>query len=543
MNRNVIDILFTCFIATIAIGCTQDETTPISDNKPNQVIITGSIESATTVESRAGKDKFNTWKKGGFDENDAIGFYSEWGATGNPSEGFKNECLTYTTTDEIDGATGDDKYFQTFYNPNLGNTPSNWGRLFAYFPYAEQDTENKNIIQIFDNTDNNEWGQNKLIDLLTATSSGLGNDGLIHFSFQHAFSMLFIFPGTGFSIQEKDEIKVYLKKGVAYAQVSKASGQNFRLELIQTDKAKKDYIAIPNDQAITPDDEIRDDSFEENSFFYVLVPSETEVDYIEIKDIFGETQKVRPNGILPKLERGMRYTFTVQMQGDQPTLWPGIFTPWDQQEEIVEERRGISEVAGLKTWISEYNSNPASTNEKLTPYGTYNDEEDQWEFYLNNDIDCSKLDIGTSRLLTQFKDVLDGNNHSLRNLTLNGENPCFIETLKGGGQVKNLKLENVTITASAKNTPIGAIVNTMEGGTINNCKITELRMESQGPVGAIAGSVSNGIIQNNTSGGILICNESATTYSYFIGKLQDSPAAEITFTGNFVTNLIFQSTN
>lgn len=529
--------LFACLIATLTTGCTQDEMNRISNNTSTPVIITGSIENAVTVESRVGKDKFNTWEQGGFAAGDQIGFYSEWGAEGKPSNGFNNLCLTYTK--EIEGSTDNDRYFQTFYNSKLGNTPSNWGRLFAYYPYAKQEGENR--IQIFD--ESSEWGDNGLIDLLIASSSGLNNaDGLIHFNFKHVFSMLFIFPGTGFSIDKDACITVHLQKGVAYAKVVKAENQDFRLDLVTDDNAKKDYIAIPNEQAITAEDEIRDQTYAPNSFFYVLVPSETEVEYIEIKDVFENTQKVRPNGILPKLERGTRYTFTVQMQGDQPTIWPGTFTPWDQQEEIVEERKGISEVTELKAWISAYNSNPNSENTALTQYGSY--ENGHWEFYLNNDIDCSQLDMETSCLLTTFKDVLDGRNHTLRNLTLKGENPYFIGTLSEGGQIKNLKLENVTITNTTGSEAIGCLANTMTGGSITDCDISNLFINNtKGIVGAIAGTVSGGTIQNNTCGGTLIGTQSEESYSYLVGELDNPEETAVTITGNFVTDLIFQTNN
>ena len=445
-------------------------------------------------------------------------------------------CLTYTTNSK--------EGYQTFDSEDdaLGDTPSNWGNVFAYYEYnPANEGDNINIYKT------GEDGKEKVVDLLTASASGLSG-GMIHFSFQHRFSMLFIMLGQGFGNAMKknpDGIEVVLKQGVTSVTVND-DRDGIELELGDEHTT---FTAVAN----TAKETINGKEYGADTFFYVLLPSEVEVDYIKIVDDFGKTQYIRPTSAqLPKLVRGTRYPITVLMQGDEPTLWPWEFTPWGEQTIIVEEQdfgiNGEEDFVGwynaYNTYMSEESPNPEGENGKaLLDYGSYDDG--KWTFYLRADINCSKL-YGTdgqvpTQFLKTFQDELNGQNHTLSNLTLSGG---VIGTLKENGKISNLKLENVAIVSEEANGARGGIVNEMQGGAIENCEVSGLRIEAQGPVGAIAGTVSGGSITGNKCSGTLIGTESVsndTQGSYVVGSISSEEEA-LTLSGN-ASNVIFHAVN
>ena len=519
--------LLACIIAGIVTGFTQEQDMEWGDTS-DKVIITGSIKDATTIQTRVGTDEFESYSSGGFSEGDQIGFYSQCGNDGTSENAFQNLCLTYNYS--YTGEESEEEKGQSFTSEKLGTTPSNWGNVCAYFPYNESNKGDN--INIFDS-------KGQLIDLLFATSTG--NSSLINFGFSHVFSMLFIIPGQGFSQafeKNSNSITVVLEKGVANATVSK---DRRSLTLNKTDAAQE-YTAIHKEGTV----------INEKECFYVLLPSETTVKYIVIKDDFDKVQYVRPTSDqLPELARGTRYPITIQMTGDQPTIWPCEFTEWTQTEIEVERNVGIHDIAELKEWVNAYNTycnqeeNETNLETLLTKYGDYKDE--KWTFYLNADMDLSTssdLTQNISLLLPTFKDVLDGRNHTLSNITLNGNGneAGIIGNLTEGGTIKNLKLENVLITTTQTGKAIGGIANIVTDGNIQNCKISGLRIDSKGIVGGIAGNITSGEISNNTCSGILTGARSNAESHYIIGTKTEEENAP-TIEDNSVSNLIFQETH
>lgn len=561
--------VFFAFILLAGSGCTNDEHAAWADpDATDRVIITGSIEGAAMAETRVGTDIFGSYLRGGFSLNDQIGFYSQYNNEGAEPR-FSNLCLTYTRVSDNEGGEG---VYQTFQSDELGNIPTNWGNVFAYYPYAEEngtDADNPDKINIY-KTDNDET---KVIDLLTAHTAGLSSSGMIHFNFHHRFSMLFVFPGVGFenaATNNADGIKVVLKKGVSHATVNE--GRTDVILQKSDSEEHKTFTAHLNGSEYTfssgdeeNDGETNDENdgdytlngktYEANSFFYVILPSEVEVKYIEIEDDFGKTQQVRPSSsLLPELAEGTRYPVTVYLQGDEPTLWPWEFTPWTQ-EPIKEDRSaGIYDLADLEGWISAYNSYyesgiPDTEPDEEAPlreYGNYKDG--KWTFYLRADIDCERLfddySEGVNQLFNTFQDELYGQNHTLSNLTLTGG---VIGTFSG--KIENLKLEDVTIVAESGDTGAkGGMVNTMNGGSLTDCKVSGLRIEGRGAVGAIAGSITAGSITGNSCSGILIGTESdAENGHYIVGSVSDEEGTgteepAVTIEGN-TSNVIFNSIN
>lgn len=543
MKNQLIYGMLACLTALTGTGCTQEEEMNAAGNNPTgKVIITGSIENTTTVQSRVNKDNLGFWAQGGFAVGDAIGIYSQFGDDRSEESRYNNVCLTYTSVYDTGEGNEDNRYYQTFDSDALGDVPSNWGYVCAYYPYSSSNTETnasgESIINIYDSDE-----PKQLIDLLEADNTRLGNDGMIHFSFTHMFSILFVFPGTGFTNainNNPDGITVVLKEGVENVSVSD-DRRSFKLN--KSASAPKEFQAIVNKNAL----EFNGKLHNAGTFFYTLLPSETEVDYIVIKDDFEKTQNVHPTQVssadntFPILARNTRYPITITMTGTEPTIWPGTISGWTQETiEEIAPPTGIYR-ANFVSWIAEYLEDPSSANTDLEAYGSYSGtaDEGQWTFNLYEDIDFSTDHTGAATLLIEeFDDILDGGNHTLSNITLSDDTPGFIGKLIGNGIIKNLRLDNVRFTATG-NTAIGGIVNEMEGGTIENCKMNGLYIDAQGPVGAIVGNITGGTLQDNTYNGILIGTISDAETNYIIGARGEE--TNIIMEGNRSADVTFQS--
>ena len=131
-----------------------------------------------------------------------------------------------------------------------------------------------------------------------------------------------------------------------------------------------------------------------------------------------------------------------------------------------------------------------------------------------NGLDCSTLEfepIGYGS--TYFLGTFDGNNKTIKNLTVNdnaGDCVGFVRILGEGGVIKDLTLDNLTLSGgNSSSNDIGGLVGILNGGTINNCTIKNSTVScrkglqdspanSQNPtVGGFVGE-SNGTIVNCT---------------------------------------------
>ena len=132
-----------------------------------------------------------------------------------------------------------------------------------------------------------------------------------------------------------------------------------------------------------------------------------------------------------------------------------------------------------------------------------------------NGLDCSTLEfepIGYGS--TYFLGTFDGNNKTIKNLTVNdnaGDCVGFVRILGEGGVIKDLTLDNLTLSGgNSSSNSIGGLVGNLNGGTINNCTVQNSNISckkdsettsnnSQNPtVGGIAGQAVAGTITNCT---------------------------------------------
>lgn len=524
-----------CLLSFIYIGvtgCTKEDNATWEQDTTQKVRITGYIEDAVNVQSRADGDvekqpvdQFGSYIAGGFKKGQQIGLYSVHNNDGG-TPGFSNECLTYTST-------GNENGYQTFSSENLDpDKAAYWGQVFAYYPYNAENTPAENEeddIAIYDESGN-------VIDLLIAYSPG-PSGGVLNFGFEHAFSMLFIIPDEdGFSqaiTKNGNGITVVLKEGV-----EKVTVNNGRTDITSTSSTADIHTRFTAKINI---DELKAADMPANSFFYVLLPNGVEIDHIELIDDFGRMQYVYPSETLT-MQRSKRHFVRLQMTDDKPTIWPWKFTEWNNVEVKVDDNPGIYTTEDLATWIATYNSYCQETNPDpegthgtvLDNYGDYGiTTEGKWTFFLRNDIDCTGFTF--SSYITTFGDVLDGLNHTISHVTLSGETPGFIGTLTEGGMLQRIKLEDVDIQARETDVPIGAFANQMNGGTITTCTLDGFNIEAQEPVGAIVGTATGGSITNNTyKSGTLTGTVSEEN------RIAGTISEGVTLTGNRYADVLFR---
>jgi hypothetical protein len=163
-------------------------------------------------------------------------------------------------------------------------------------------------------------------------------------------------------------------------------------------------------------------------------------------------------------------------------------------------------------------------------------------FILTADINLASLDPCTTAIIapdtvnsndafdgTAFTGVFDGSNHTISNLIIdtNGAKNDYLGLfgqIGTGGQIKNLRLENVNITGGDNSNSLGGLVGSNNGSTISNCYSSgdvsggNISYYLGGLVGVNDGNISNcystGTVTSGTSsthlGGLLGWNSNGT---------------------------------
>ena len=260
-------------------GC-RNESAPGAegaDGGPFRIIAT--IEGNETVGSRVLKDDFGSYlsgvEGGRFEEGvDQIGFYSLHDEDGE-GQGYSNYPLTYSNG--------------SFSSQELGNIehPGNLGYIFAYYAYEAGNDGSDGKLGIY-----NADGTVK--DVLIAGSAELSSSA-VTLAFEHAFSMLFIIPGDGFAeaAGSQDGITVVIREKMQAAVEKNGDGISFVVGPSQdTDIPTKFVARKATDVDLAGQENIP-------VLYYVILPSNAEVDYIAMENDADEMQYVRPGTELP----------------------------------------------------------------------------------------------------------------------------------------------------------------------------------------------------------------------------------------------------
>lgn len=469
-------------------------------------------------------------------------YYSFKSTNNNQGGGFVNGCqIGIYSLNSTAGVFDEDRlantpltyYGGSFKNEDIDITSmTNLGRTFAYYPYSSSNSDDNAAaaetndlrypiaLEYGINDPNKISGdKNRVIDLLIATSSGsLNSQGKIYYSFTHACSMLMIYRGDGFVLdnrkaEEDDEVVVKLKEGKKAFVSSKSKG-NFELSIELDDDATKDLI-YPTNVYI----ENEENQEKARSINTVILPPGAEIEYIMMTDMFGTKQYIYPEDLLKPMTAGKKQPVTVKLDGLEPTIFPHNIIDWeDVVIEITNQNPGIYSLDQFNEWINAYNNNNES---ELESYGTK--VGDKWTFHIYSDIDFSDIapenQTTIQSFIPEFTDNLEGHGHTLKNISLQQQtdgtttdtNFGFVGNLNGGS-INNLKIDGISVTGSVdENDCVGTIAGTVTSGSITNCKITGINIECEkGFAGALAGNITAGTIETCLLEGNLKLGKNAT---------------------------------
>lgn len=467
---------------------------------------------------------------------------------GDDKNYLKNEKLTYTNV------MGSMKFTST----TVENVALNeLGLTFAYFPYTDYELTDDNDVGLskgpkgyvkYVKTSNKEsyepldvgdyyldiFRENKydnaieIEDLLAASKEQYFN---INYRFEHQFSMLLFYLGEGFDPETdgNDKLTVHLTEKVIGAHLTrgwKGGWPNFTVEVDkvpmsmagQYDYGASQFTARKIDKYILPDTE------DEKTVYPIILPPGVEIDYIEVRDISGMVQKVKPTeeaftdskGNPTGLLAGNMYPLTIKMTGITPTIYPHAIIDWNVQDPIeVKGLPGIYDAGQFTDWLDLYNQHVSQLSssdlseevlKKFEKYGEWNADKSTWTFYLRDNIDCSGIvaSDGRGALIKELPAhvILDGRNNILNGLMLNFEEATPTDNMIGmigeinGGTLKSVRVEFVTVRNMHKDTLSGCIAANISSGTVTGCTVRNAVVISRDNqlAGVLAGIITGGMI-------------------------------------------------
>lgn len=216
-----------------------------------------------------------------------------------------------------------------------------------------------------------------------------------------------------------------------------------------------------------------------------------------------------------------RYFLEIKMSELGPTVSPVDIKDWEYDEEnndITEVREyGINDPGEYISWANAYNgykrtsgTDQETYRQQLYQYGDYDITNNVWHFYIKRNIDFIPGDVDlTPPQIIQFDDILEGEN-KFTNLTISGidiKQPLF-GTISGKGAIKYLTFSGITVRSQSTDAigclaanvvggiQTGSGINTSAPGWFSHVNIENAYVSGKGPVGMLAGTMSEGWIDN-----------------------------------------------
>ena len=572
------------FILSMALGsCVSDDPTLNGLSQEVATFVatidthdTGSKQNDTRAVRTSIDDQ---WSYLRFDSSkDTIGFFSLKGnLAGEDGNGpFMNEPMVFTTSD-YDPSQRDEqlRWRGVFSGVNmdydLGMIQQAGNKTFVYYPYAVGAMD-KGLMLRQKASD----GSLRCVDALQI-QSGLTGDNQPQMSgtFSHAFSELMMVRGYGFdnpkvpegSTDDPWKITVVLNKGYSHAKI-----ELFEEAVPGSNRPEYWYVYVPVYDESCGMTELecrrweawRGTDYKENELskalpaYYCILPTgwstlNSVVDYIELYDNLGVLRKVTSFYLRTTTTKNLYpthlYRLNIVMEGLVPTIYPYTISEWDNVTNITDARpEGINSTTDFQNFVSTYNSyintDGSRNSDKETDlerYGTRYEKDGQvsWHFYLNKSLDISTLAENVNYRIFNLCDTLDGVNHFLNNLRING-NSGFIGELRSGACLMNMHFSGLSITNQPdySGAYVGGLVNQMTGGLIYNCNVNA-RIASPGrSVGMGAAYMTSGQITGCTFTGVL-----AGGSTYNGGILATEPSGGSWQTGNSYSCIAFTELN
>lgn len=561
--KTIIRHILSAAIASLVLlsACSQEDDWADTPHSGKFLQIEGEIVGAGVIGTRATNLDPLTLSYQSFVAGDEIGFFSfhelgcdrgEDQSSHNPNNGgddtdyLKNELLTYTN---IMGS-------MKFTSDNVADMPLNeLGLTFAYYPYTDYElTEidkvglskgpegyvkyvKKNDKESYESLDGNDYylnifrknkdGELEIEDLLAASKEQYFN---INYRFEHQFSMLLLYLGDGFDPETKgnEKLTVHLTEKVIGAHVTrgwpKDGWPGFTVEVDKVPMSMADEYQYGESRFTAQKIEKYrlPDTKDEKTVYPIILPPGVEIDYIEVRDISGMVQKVKPgkeaftdsNGNPTGLVAGKMYPQTIKMTGITPTIYPHDIMDWNVQKPIeVNELPGIYDAGQFKEWLELYNQYVSRLDglteeeiDKFESYGEWDAETKTWTFYLRDNIDCSGIvaSDGRGALIRELPKgvILDGRNNILSGLMLDFEHKRPNDGKVGmigeinGGRLESVRVEFVTVRNMNPDIPSGCIAAEISSGIVTGCAVRNAVMMSRDNkrAGVLAGVIEGGMV-------------------------------------------------
>lgn len=548
-------------LLTLLASCSTEEGLLENDKAESESVMNAYITGRQDYNTRRVTDSDDGWSTNSFTYGDVAGFFStkgnlssEYDESAKYPEGVINGQMSYL---------GNMGSAYKFGNSEIRLDPSAVasGVKYMYFPYSpaldnalDDDATEGMKIRVEDN------GIEKCVDYMYTSSFDFTN-GVLSPKFSHLFSEIVVIPGEGFDQQEEQEIKIVLASpwtdikirenrytsGAIYSWVANLyyNGDN-------SDEAKlkartwetwpgKDYKNRKAWYAVLPTTNTGTTSFNQHR-----------ISYIEIKDNYGHVQKVSDfyfgtsdGEEVKTIYGGRRYPVEVVLTEIGAIVRPVVIEPWEDPTEITDKReKGINDFAEFEQWASHYNTYLASgrleDEEGINTLLQYGDAvrdingRMNWTFYVNNDI---VFEDNTLFQIDRLEDVLIGASNYV-NFTLSKLNKPLVKVMDDHGALMNLDFKDLYV-ASSSTDPVGGIFTTIKGGRVENCNILLGIVVGAGPVGMIAGEVSDAVINYCSATGSIF---GSTTCQEPFGLFGTTPESTI-LTDNQSGEILFELYN
>ncbi|MCF0174499.1 MAG: hypothetical protein HUJ95_04075 [Bacteroidales bacterium] len=473
---------------------------------------------------------------------DGTAYIAETKTVAHPDDGFSN--WRFSAGDEISFFA--DGGYDTYLKQQKEPVATNWklrrgassfapvdptqildfnrmARGSCYYPYFEDpDNVPLRTQRVFDGETYTECEDILYVDGITSSQ------GYLVATFRHRFNMIILIGGNGFSRladptwnDPHKDIYVTMNRPMKYGKVV----------IYQNSTTTSTYFTIPTTQTgATEDDKYffghKGPYFEGypapdyTPAIYIITPAdmntEVNVEYITAKDDNGVSRTVgfvskdqyRKSG---KTEAGVSYSTyyskfptVLEIVENVPTARPAII-PWDDDVEIVgrEDQKGIDSPSDFKDWIMAYNSETPQEAE-LLKFGDKIEIEKEgvvidsyYRFYLNCDVDLKDVIAvmpEMTSLVNNLNDEFDGQGYALKNVvftgTTSGNYSIFKEISGTHAKVTNLTIDGLKYNAPDNVSPMGVLATTLRQGVIENVKMKNIDVTTQGAVGALAATIT-----------------------------------------------------
>lgn len=558
MTKTIYRLYISVILLTLGLlpGCISDEPQSRQDLTEGHILeATISGDNNGTRAARA--TNYDYWSYVYFNNrSDVVGFYSATGNLDSPDGNgpFVNARMLYSKS----RTSGN--YIYGLFDPidmdyNLDLIIADNKKTFLYFPWSP-DVEDEGMELRVKASD----GSTRCVDALRIQSINDNSGAIMSGRFYHSFSEVVIIRGEGFDRppEGQEDVYVVLDQGYSHVKVvdnpyTNHSDYKLLMPVYNTGYTYDGQEMSQQDcrkwQAWRGEDFISSALKGPQPAWYVILPTtlsngRSSVSWIEICDNQGTWHKVSSFYLLTqndkRLTPGDRYPVEIVMENLVPTIYPYGIQPWAEVQNITDERSsGISDETAFADFIMRYNDYIASgrTDEHdLDKYGDRWDVNGEigWHFYINDNLDMSKLPVQNYRI-TELRDTIDGMRNSIANIRLMN-NQGFVENLTEGGCLMNTSFPGLTLTNTnaTSDQVTGGLVYQQHGGLISNCTVNG-NIRTRGQVGMGVGRMLGGTIKGSTFTGLIMCDG---TYNNLFG-VAPSTSADLrnnNFSGVVVTS-------